>query len=80
MEQQQTSSTALSTQASPIAAADRIQTLDLIRGLAVLGILAVNAGGFAATLSAYGSPALWPFADSGASALSLWIVDAFFHP
>ncbi|WP_453976656.1 DUF418 domain-containing protein [Brevundimonas sp. Marseille-Q4549] len=79
MELHRTSSTALSAQASPIAAADRIQTLDLIRGLAVLGILAVNAGGFAATLSAYGSPALWPFADSGASALSLWIVDAFFH-
>ena len=53
--------------------------IELVVVIVILGILAVNAGGFAATLSAYGSPALWPFADSGASALSLWIVDAFFH-
>ena len=52
----------------PAPAVERIATLDLVRGLAVLGILAVNAGGFAATLSAYGSPGLWPFPDTGASA------------
>ena len=35
---------------------DRIRTLDLIRGVAVLGILAVNVAGFAATDSAVYSP------------------------
>ncbi len=58
---------------------ERIATLDLIRGLAVLGILAVNAEGFAATFSAYGSPGLWPFPNVGASAAAKWIIDAFFH-
>ncbi|WP_255567913.1 DUF418 domain-containing protein [Brevundimonas sp. PAMC22021] len=57
----------------------RIATLDLIRGLAVLGILAVNADGFAATFGAYGSADLWPFPNEGATAISKWIIDAFFH-
>lgn len=60
-------------------AVERIVTLDLVRGLSVLGILAVNAGGFAATLSAYGSPSLWPFPNAGGSAAAQWIVDALFH-
>ena len=63
----------------PIAPKDRIATLDLIRGLAVLGILAVNAGGFAATFSAYGSSELWPFPTEGASATAAWVVETFFH-
>ena len=64
-------------QAEP--AAERIATLDLVRGLAVLGILAVNADGFAVTLSAYGNPGLWPFPETGVSAAAQWIVDALFH-
>ncbi|MGB7656346.1 MAG: DUF418 domain-containing protein [Novosphingobium sp.] len=40
------------------AAQDRIRTLDLIRGVAVLGILAVNICGFAAVESALHSPDL----------------------
>lgn len=64
---------------TPVEPKRRIATLDLIRGLAVLGILAVNADGFAATMSAYGNPDLWPFPHEGWTAISKWIVDAFFH-
>ena len=43
----------------------RISSLDLIRGIAVLGILAINIAGFAAPVSASDTPAL-PFAASAA--------------
>ncbi|GAW41944.1 hypothetical protein SH203_02356 [Brevundimonas sp. SH203] len=58
---------------------ERIATLDLVRGLAVLGILAVNAAGFAAPLSAYGGYGLWPFPETGASTAAQWVVDTLFH-
>ncbi|RZJ83958.1 MAG: DUF418 domain-containing protein, partial [Brevundimonas sp.] len=63
----------------PVAPRSRIAVLDLIRGLAILGILAVNADGFAGPMSAYGSTALWPFPNEGATAIAKWVVDAFFH-
>lgn len=57
----------------------RIQALDLIRGLAILGILAVNADGFAAPMMASLNPATWPFPHEGWTAIAFWIVQAFFH-
>jgi uncharacterized protein len=69
----------LAAKPAPVAPKARIQALDLIRGLAILGILAVNADGFAAPLSAYGSTHTWPFANEGATAIAKWVVDAFFH-
>jgi len=61
------------------AARPRVQTLDVIRGLAILGILAVNADGFAAPMFAALNPATWPFPNEGATALSYWVMDVFFH-
>jgi len=40
--------TATATRMKPISSTERIQILDILRGFAVLGILAVNIGGFAA--------------------------------
>jgi uncharacterized protein len=57
----------------------RIQALDLIRGLAILGILAVNADGFAAPMSASLKPDIWYFPNEGWTAISYWIMQAFFH-
>lgn len=76
--------TGLDTQAeaqalTPTPPKDRIATLDLIRGLAILGILAVNAAGFAVTFAGYSDAAFWPFPNEGLSAVCKWIVDAFFH-
>ncbi len=64
---------------APVRPGDRIATLDLVRGLAVLGILAVNAGGFAVTFAGYSAADFWPFPNDGPSAIGRWVVDAFFH-
>lgn len=57
----------------------RIQTLDVVRGLAVLGILAVNADGFAAPQMASLTPNMWLYPNQGATALSYWVMETFFH-
>ena len=63
----------------PIKPKQRIQALDVIRGVAILGILAVNADGFAAPISASLKPAMWFFPNQGATAISYWIMDTVFH-
>ncbi len=63
----------------PVAAGARIQTLDVLRGVAVLGILAVNAAAFALPFSAAMSPEQSPFPLVGASAVARWTVEVFFH-
>ncbi len=57
----------------------RIQSLDVIRGMAILGILAVNADGFAAPQSASLKPLLWMYPNEGWTAFSYWIMETFFH-
>jgi uncharacterized protein len=58
---------------------ERIAALDAIRGLAVLGILAVNAEAFGGPIEALHDMDAWPFPHEGATALSYWIVDVFFR-
>lgn len=64
---------------APVRPQDRIATLDLLRGLGVLGILAVNATSFAAPPAAYFSPTLWPFPGEGLSAQIWWAMMVFFQ-
>lgn len=63
----------------PVLGKIRIQILDVIRGFSILGILAVNADGFAAPQAASLNPPMWIFANEGWSAISYWIMDTFFH-
>jgi uncharacterized protein len=58
---------------------ERIAALDAIRGLAVLGILAVNAEAFGGPIEALHDMQAWPFPHEGATALSYWIGDVFFR-
>ena len=60
-------------------AAPRVQELDAIRGVAVLGILAVNAEAFGGPIEALHDMAAWPFPHQGATAWSYWFVDVFFR-
>jgi uncharacterized protein len=60
-------------------AKERIQTLDVIRGVASLGILPVNADGFAGPSGASLNPATWLYPNQGWTAFSYWVMDAFFH-
>jgi uncharacterized protein len=64
---------------TPVRSKVRIETLDLIRGVSILGILAVNADGFASPITASLRPAMWPFPNEGWTAIAYWIMDAFFH-
>lgn len=64
---------------TPIAVKPRIQALDVIRGVSILGILAVNADGYAAPIAASLKPLTWPFPNVGATAIAYWIMDVFFH-
>ena len=64
----------------PIAVKDRIFTLDMLRGWAILGILAVNAMAFAWPMALEMDPTLtppWPHAS--ANILGEWVKDVFFQ-
>lgn len=63
----------------PVAKGDRHLSLDVLRGLGVMGILAVNAVGFAQPMAVYISPELSPFPLVGAEATAWWVVHTFFH-
>jgi uncharacterized protein len=74
-----TDQTLVTDRPQPVAANARIQTLDVLRGVAVLGILAVNAAAFALPMDAAMAPEQSPFPLIGASALAHWTVEVFFH-
>ncbi|WP_292080912.1 MULTISPECIES: DUF418 domain-containing protein [Brevundimonas] len=64
---------------SPVAATSRIASLDVMRGLAVLGILAVNVVSFGLPVMVYQDASLSPFPVTGANAVARWAMDVFFH-
>lgn len=69
----------MSEQPRPVAVGDRIVHLDVLRGLAVLGILLVNAPAFAMPFQVSENPNLSPFPFDGASRTAWWVMATFFH-
>jgi len=65
----------------PVQAKDRIFTLDMLRGWAILGILAVNAMAFAWPFALeQGGPGLVPpYPHDAANILGHWVTDVFFQ-
>lgn len=64
---------------APVQAQERIPTLDVLRGVAVLGILAVNAAAFALPFSLHMAPEQTPFAMTQANTVAYWVVEVFFR-
>lgn len=62
----------------PVEPAARMFELDMLRGWAVLGILAVNAIAFAWPFTLSFDINLAPFAMAGADRIGTWVVDVFF--
>lgn len=67
------------TEIAPIEAARRIKTLDVLRGLAILGILAVNAPFFAAPWQTALNPTLDPIAIEAGKAWAWFVPHVFFE-
>ncbi|MBB5747207.1 DUF418 domain-containing protein [Brevundimonas variabilis] len=67
---------------APVAVKDRVVTLDVLRGFAVLGILAMNAAAFAWPFDLMMSPDLAPYLNNGilapADRTAAWVNDVFF--
>ena len=68
-----------SEQAAPPEKPARIDALDLLRGVGILGILAVNAASFAYPWYAYQNPMTGPFPFEGAEATSWFVSHVFFE-
>ena len=64
------------TRASPVEAADRIESLDVLRGFAVLGILVMNIQSFSMPEAAYFNPTVW--GDLTGINLVVWYVSHLF--
>ena len=64
---------------SPVAATSRIASLDVMRGLAVLGILAVYVVSFGLPVMVYQDASLSPLSVNGANGVARWTMDVFFH-
>ncbi|MBY0565276.1 MAG: DUF418 domain-containing protein [Hyphomonadaceae bacterium] len=64
---------------TPVAESERIQSLDVMRGLAVLGILAVNAAYFAAPWQTGINPLAPPLAVTEATLWSWFVMHVFFE-
>lgn len=68
------------TRLAPVAPGDRIFTLDMLRGFAILGILAVNAAAFAWPMALeMGSNLAPPWPHDQANILGHWVTEVFFH-
>lgn len=64
----------------PVKPADRIFTLDMLRGWAILGILAVNAMAFVWPPALEMTPGLTPpYPMNAGNILGEWVTDVFFH-
>lgn len=67
------------TDLAPVQEQSRIKSLDVVRGLALLGILAVNAAFFAAPFQATQNPLLAPIAIDQSTLWSWFVMHVFFE-
>lgn len=68
--------TELASRPAPVHGKERVEALDVLRGVAVLGILAMNIQSFALPFAAYSNPSVWT--DGGTLDLVLWAIAYLF--
>lgn len=71
--------TSIDTTPAPVRSKDRMLVLDVLRGLAILGILAVNALVFAWPFAVMMTPEAATWADTAANATAQWVTHVFFE-
>jgi uncharacterized protein len=74
-DQEPLSSASVSGRPAPVTEKNRIESIDVLRGVAVLGILAMNIYAFAMPFPAYNNPLLWGGNDTLSKAV--WFVTHF---
>lgn len=62
----------------PIDSAERLESLDVLRGFAVLGILAMNIAAFSGPFPGYFNPTVWPLPFEGGNRIAYWFTHTVF--
>ncbi len=63
---------------TPIGGEDRLESLDVLRGFAVLGILAMNIAAFSGPFAGYSNPTIWPLPYEGGNRYAYWLTHTLF--
>lgn len=63
---------------APLAESQRLESLDVLRGFAVLGILAMNIMSFSGPFAGYANPTVWPLPYEGGNRVAYWFTHTVF--
>lgn len=63
---------------APLAQGDRMESMDVLRGFALLGILAMNIAAFSGPFAGYMNPTVWPTPYEGGNRVAYWLTHLLF--
>lgn len=62
----------------PVGGEERLESLDVLRGFALLGILAMNIMAFSGPFAGYADPTIWPTPYAGGNRYAYWLTHTLF--